>query len=139
MNNKYKEFKETQQNKLNDFAKQNMFFAFSQSQLEDWLKKLNTTKDKITQTSFWWFILIEKLNDYKNLNSFLDEELKVFLKDQKNLLDALKYELSNHEYCITYNYDDTLNSLNLSFDSLNEEQKEILQQAKKDYLENVIY
>jgi len=137
--NKYKEFKETQQNKINDFTKENMFFAFSQSQFEDWLKKLNTTKDKITQTHYGWFILTEKLNDYKKLNSFLDEELKEFLQDSKNLLDAFKYELSNHEYCITYNHDNTLNSLNLSFNYLNEEQKQILEQAKKDYLKNIIY
>ncbi len=108
--NKYKEFKETQQNKLNDFTKENMFFAFSQSQFEDWLKKLNTTKDKITQTHYGWFILTEKLNDYKKLNSFLDEELKEFLQDSKNLLDAF-----------------------------NEEQKQILERAKEYYLKESKY
>lgn len=128
---KYKEFKETQSKLLNDFAKENMFFAFSNEQFEEWLKKLNTTKENIIQTPFWWFIKKESLKNYNDLVKKLDDDLATFLNDKENLLQAFVYELRNHEFDITWDHNNSLKTLNLKYESLTDDQKEILQQAKK--------
>lgn len=128
---KYKEFKETQWDQLNDFAKENMFFAFSNEQFEEWLQKLNTTKENIIQLYNWWFIKKESLKDYNDLIKKLDDDLAIFLIDEENLLQAFVYELRNHEFDITWNHDNSLRALNLKYEALTDRQKELLQQAKK--------
>lgn len=128
---KYKEFKKTQSKLLNDFATKNMFFAFSNEQFEEWLKKLNTTKENIIQTPFWWFIKKESLKNYNDLVKKLDDDLATFLNDKENLLQAFVYELRNHEFDITWDHNNSLKTLNLKYESLTDDQKEILQQAKK--------
>lgn len=128
---KYKEFKETQWDQLNDFAKENMFFAFSNKQFEEWLQKLNTTKENIIQMPWWWFIRKESLKDYNDLIKKLDDDLAIFLIDEENLLQAFVYELRNHEFDITWNHDNSLRALNLKYKALTDRQKELLQQAKK--------
>lgn len=128
---KYNEFKKTQSKLLSDFTKENMFFAFSNEQFDEWLKKLNTTKENIIQTPFWWFMKKESLKNYNDLVKKLDDDLLIFLNDKENLLQAFVYELRNHEFDVTWNHDNTLNALWLKYDNLTDQQKEILQQAKK--------
>ena len=53
------------------------------------------------------------------------------LKNYDFCYDAFCYELNNHEFCITYDYTDTLSSLNLTYDELTDRQKEILEKAAK--------
>lgn len=128
---KYIDFKENQSKSLNDFAKENMFFAFSNEQFEEWLKKLNTTKENILQMYWWWFIKKESLKNYNDLIKKLDDDLIIFLTDKENLLQAFVYELENHEFNITLNHNNSLSALNLKYESLTDQQKEILEQAKK--------
>ena len=46
------------------------------------------------------------------------QERKDLKKDAKIFFDALVYELNNHEYCITYNTTDALESLGLTKDDV---------------------
>ena len=46
------------------------------------------------------------------------------------------YELANHEYCITYDYEDTFNALGLTIDEINADKRLLhgLRKATKEYL-----
>jgi hypothetical protein len=63
-------------------------------------------------------------------------------KDDEFAYDAFLYELANHEFCITYEYEPTLDALGLTEDDLcNEGARllKILKKAKDDYLNGVEY
>ena len=134
--NKYVKFKENLSKKLEEFSKDNIFFAFSNEQFEEWLKKINATKeDKLVTIWGWGYLKKEKANEYLNIIKNEDEEYKKFFKDDNNLFDAFKYELGNHEYIITYNYIDTLSSLGMKEKELTERELIILKSATKEYLD----
>lgn len=52
--------------------------------------------------------------------------------------EMFKYELANHEYCITYELDDTLDALGLTIEEINNNQalKHGLELARKEYLKS---
>ena len=56
-------------------------------------------------------------------------ELNEAMKDEAFLIDAMDYELGNHEWCITDDVSEALIPLGLSEDSLNEMQSECLTEA----------
>jgi len=115
---KYFELKQKQQKKVDNF---NLGFCFSQPQFEDMMKKWNLTPndtDKIVSIGFGGYCLKTEINDFINLMKNNDNELKEFLKNDKNLKDALIYELANHEYCITFDASPTLEALGLTIDDL---------------------
>mgnify|MGYP006971785061 CR=1 FL=1 len=133
---KYQTFRDKQEKKYSEFP---LVFAFSDKQLEEGKEKLGV-KDNNELSSIGGGGYIKKTDSeaYKNLINGFDRDLKTFLKDDKQFVEALEYELSNHEYCITYDYEPTLDALGLSFESLTEKQKDLLVLAKKNYLEKVI-
>ena len=60
------------------------------------------------------------------------------MKDFDFLKSAFRYELANHEFCITYELDDTLDALLLTYEQVNSDpvMKKALLEAKKEYLKN---
>lgn len=54
------------------------------------------------------------------------------------IYDMFLYELANHEYCITYDYEETFDALGLTEKQVNADKRLIhgLQKARKDYLKN---
>ena len=128
---KYTEFKKRQEKIVNDFPQ---FFAFSNEQLEEGLKKLGTTKEEIVSTSFGGFIKRTDVKSYQKLWETIDKEEKEFLADKKNLFNALVYELGNHEYAYTYEKEDTLSCLNLKWETMTDEQKKVFEEAEDKYL-----
>jgi hypothetical protein len=48
-----------------------------------------------------------------------EAELKVAMQDPSFAFEAFNYELGNHEYCYTYELDDTLDALGLTIDEIN--------------------
>lgn len=134
--NKYNIHKKEIQNIISSFP---MFFAFDNDQLKEWLKKLwAKSSDDIIWTWFGWYILKTDVEKYKQMLNDIDKKEKDFLLNDDDLFEALKYELWNHEFCITYNYNDALNSLWLDYKTLTDKQKEILKKAEKEYLKNCI-
>jgi len=133
MKNRYLLQKDKHQKMINNF---NMFFAFSNEQLEEGLKKLNTTKDNIISVDFGGFIKKEDKEDYLNMLKVMNKESEESLKDDIFLYEGFRYELANHEFCITYDFTDTLEVFGLEEDKLTEKQNNILFKARKDYLAN---
>lgn len=130
--NTYKVFKDKQGEKINSFP---MFFAFSNEQFEEGKKKLKIKENKdLVRTRAGGFIRKSDLEAYKNMWLELDSDLKQNMKDDSFLYDAFRYELNNHEFIITYDYEDVLGVFGLEYDKLTDRQLNILKKAKEDYL-----
>lgn len=117
--NKYREMKERHQKEVNDFP---MMFAFNESQFEEGMRKLGlepTDTDKVFrfgETGGFY-----RRTDSKWLKEMLqrhEQELADAIAEDKTgdgfIFDMFYYELANHEYCITYDYEDTFCSLGLT-------------------------
>jgi len=136
---KYNELKEKNAKELNDFD--GIFFAFSNEQFIEGMKKLGLNeddKDKVCSFGSGGIILKSRskaFNDMFKRNSSAMEEA---LKKPDFLLSALSYELSNHEFCITYNYEDTFDALGLTIDDILsvEGGRDILKQARESSLQD---
>ena len=142
MSNLYLELKERQQEQFNKFP---MFFAFSKDQLDEGKKKLCVTDNKeLCRIYGGGFIRKSDKQAFLNMILRQDTELKKAIKNDKTgegfIYDMFLYELANHEYCITYEIDDTLDAVNLTFDEVksNKALKNGLELAKKNYLESII-
>jgi len=122
----YQELNTRHQNELNAF--EHIFFAFSNMQLEEGLKRLDTDTKSIFSMGGGGYVLKSHAKDLDALFTRHQQELKEHRKNRKNLLDSLVYELRNHEFCITYNVTDALEALGLALGDI---PKDILSKAKK--------
>lgn len=114
MTQTYAGLKAKHRDEMNAF--EGIFFAFSNEQFIEGMEKIGLQKDQtheIYKLMAGGFILKNRSKAFKGMMNRHEAEMKAFRKDQKNLLDALVYELKNHEYCITYDVSDALNSLGL--------------------------
>lgn len=114
----YQQLKQSQSEALNNF--QGLFWAFSSKQLEEGLCKLNCTKKDLVSIGAGGFILRDKINDFDALLKSHKEELKNFRKNEKELINAIAYELNNHEYVITHDVEPALAALNLKKSDISE-------------------
>ena len=131
---KYNELKETHQKELNAFP---MAFAFSNEQFKKGLEKLGVTKEDVLSIAGGGFIRKSDAKAFSDL--FLNQDMAMVeaFKDDAFLTDAIRYELGNHEYCITYNPSDAMDALGLSLDD--ERTAECFKAARKQYLEHSEY
>lgn len=137
--NRYQEVKERQQKAYDDFANKNCFFAFSQEQFDKGMAKLGLNPDdvgKIYSIGHGGFILREKSKEHAQLFDKLDAEMQEHMKDDAFLVDAFKYELGNHEYCITRDLTDTLEALGISEDEFQNDSRLIAacRKARDSYM-----
>jgi hypothetical protein len=127
----YQEFKKRQ---ADEFGKiEYLFWAFNDTQINEGLTKIGLNREnyvgKIISIGMGGYILKDKLSDF---NSFLKKqknERKEFRKNEENLIDAIVYEMNNHEYCITYDILDTIMALDLDVDR----DKAIIEKARKKW------
>ena len=127
--------------KLGNF--EGMFFAFNQEQLKEGIAKVGATKDnKITSIGAGGYILTSRLKEFEELVEGSNKRLKTLMKDFEFAVSAFRYELANHEYCITgdieeavyalnYTVDEVLNSKHLS-DALLEARKQYIAEMEKE-------
>lgn len=128
----YNELKSLHSKRLNDF--QGIFFAFSDEQFEEGMKKVGLSVDetsKIYALQGGGFILKEKSLEFKSLLEKNEKELKEFRKQERNLIDSLVYELENHEFVITMDPTSAVESLGLDMKTID---KKILAKAIKKHL-----
>lgn len=119
--------------------------CFSQKQFEEMMQKWGLTvhdTDKICSIGGGCYV---RKSDYKE---FIAME-KRFEKERKDAIVADKtgdgyiyqmflYELANHEYCITYDYEDTFDALGLTVDEINADKRLLhgLKKATREYLKH---
>ena len=134
--NNYLTLKKKHEKEINKFP---LMFAFDEEQLNDGLKKLNTTRENLRSIGAGRCLKSEDVKNWQNLLLKQSKEHKdAYTKNKVYAYEMFKYELGNHEFIITYDETDTLNSLNLTSEDLNKN-KELLKQfekAKEDYLKD---
>jgi len=108
---KWTELKEKHSSELNSFP---MFFAFSDKQFEEGKEKLGVTENS-ELASIGGGGAIRKTDGHalKKMFDAHRAERETYFTDDRNLLDALVYELGNHEYCVTYDAQPAVESLEL--------------------------
>ena len=127
---KYLELKEQRIKEINDFP---VFWAFSKEQLEKGLKKINATKKEIVSIGAGGYMRREDTPKFDKLFRDSEKRMQEALKDDAFLIEALVYELGNHEYGYTYDDTDTIEFLGLDRDD--EQVKRCLKEAKRIYNE----
>lgn len=124
---RYKELKSKQQKEINDFP---FIFAFTNKQLEEGMKKLGLNKDdteKLYSLGSGTFIRKEDSKKMDEMFNRHKQELKATINEDATgdnfIFDMFNYELANHEYCITYDVNDTLEALNLTIDDVKNDER----------------
>ena len=133
---KYTEFKNSLEKTTNDF--QPIFFAFSNEQYAEGIKKIGASKDnKITSIGAGGYILSKDVKRFLSMCGTRKQRLKNYLKEPEQLKDALIYELANHEFCITGDYTDAMEALNIKPDKMTKKSKKVLAEAINEYFTGV--
>ena len=127
----YQQYKKISAERINNVP---MFFAFSDKQFAEGMAKVGLAKEDTKQIfSLGGGGYIKKTDNHllKKAVEANEVDRKSVIADDKELLAAIVYELSNHEYCITYNPEPTCSALDISLDD--ERIARIFQEARKIY------
>ena len=140
--NAYQEMEDRQQKEFDAFP---IGAAFSNQQFQQMMEKWSLTvndTDKICSIGGGCYIrktdkealcaLINRLNNEK------ENAIAADLTGDGFIFDMFVYELANHEYCITYDLEDTLDALGLTAEQINADKRLThgLNKAIKHYLKN---
>ena len=140
--NAYQVMKDRQQKEFDAFP---VGAAFSNQQFQQMMEKWGLTvndTDKICSIGSGCYIRKtdkEALRDLINrLNKEKQDAIAADLTGDGFIFDMFVYELANHEYCITYDLEDTLDALGLTAEQINADKRLIhgLNKAIKHYLKN---
>ena len=139
--NRYEEFKKRHAKELNKLP---MKAAFGKEQFKKMMEEWGlTTSDedlkKITSLlhGSGCYCLKKDAHLFSEYFKRIKEEQKEFLKDDKNLKDAFIYEFANHECGYTYQPQDALLALNLTYEEVekNERLNKVFKEAWCEYLD----
>lgn len=140
--NTYQELKDRHQKEMDAFP---LGAAFSNSQFEEMMQKWGLTvkdTDKICSIGAGCFIRKSDKEAFFNmLKKFKDETNAAIAADKTGdgfIYDMFYYELANHEYCITYEYDETFDALGFTEEQVFADKRLLhgLKKAEKEYLKN---
>lgn len=127
MTNVYLELKNQHQKEFGEFP---MVFAFSNEQFEKAMAELGLTKDdndKIYSFGGGGYYRKTDAEALRNMLARFDKEMAEAIENDETgegfILDMFSYELSNHEYCITYDISDTLDVLDLTIEQIQDSPK----------------
>jgi hypothetical protein len=127
MANKYLELKRKQEKERNEFP---MFFAFSNKQFEEGMAQIGLTPadtDKIYSTGSGGYYHKSDAAALRDMvRRHQEQRLAAIASDPDGngyIYDMFNYELANHEYCITYELDDTLDALGLTLEEVKADPK----------------
>ena len=137
--NTYKELREKQQEEIDNLP---LVFAFSNKQFAEAMQKLGlkeTETDKIYKFGntggFYLKTDSKKISDtFNGHHAQLKQAIENDLTGNGFIYDMFNYELANHEYCITYNVEETLTVLDLTIEEVNAnvKLKKALEKAKEN-------
>ena len=140
--NTYEEMKNRQQKEFDAFP---MGAAFSNKQFEEMMQKWGLTvkdTDKICSIGGGCYIRKTDKESFcsliNRLTSKKENAIAADLTGDGFIFDMFVYELANHEYCITYDLEDTLDALSLTAEEINADKRLThgLNKAIKHYLKN---
>jgi hypothetical protein len=137
--NKYVELRDKQQKDVDNLP---VFFAFSNSQFKAGMEKNGLTIEdtdkiyKLGNTGGYYLKTNAKLI-HDTFEKHEQEKVEA-MKDDEYLYGAFRYELANHEFCITLDATDTLDVLGITEEELLNDKRmfDIYVKAKVDYLKN---
>jgi len=136
---KYLKLKEKHQKEVNDFP---FGFAFSNEQFKDMMKKFGLKEkdtDKIYSLGAGSYIRKSDSEAMEQMFARHRKEIENEIQNDKDgsgfIYEMFRYELSNHEYCVTYDIEPTLDALGLTLDKINENQNLVkgLKKALDEY------
>jgi hypothetical protein len=113
-----------------------IIFAFSKKQFAEGCESIGVTdpKTELSDIGGGGFIKRTDLNLLRDVCDANEKERNEFLSDMNNLEEAFRYELGNHEYCITYNDVETWEAVGLDPETATKEQLGAYSEARSDYL-----
>ena len=121
--NEYLKLQTKHNEEFNNFP---IMFAFTDKSFEEGLVKLGLKKsdtDKVISIGYGGFIRKADKEAYLEMTIRQANERKQAIEDDKTgdgyIYQMFLTELNNHEYGYTYDYEDTLNSLNLTIEEIN--------------------
>ena len=126
MNNPYLEMRDRQQKAVNDYLSKYAFFAFNERQFSEGLEKLKIDESDapslICGIGCGGYVLKSHSAGLWELLESNKKELRDAWEDPDTGEDfaykMLRYELDNHEFCITYDEEETLDALGLTWDDV---------------------
>ncbi|MCP4651544.1 MAG: hypothetical protein GY853_15890 [PVC group bacterium] len=130
----YSELKNMTQKEVDEFP---LRFAFNDEQFQELLNdfgiEMSEVKDKLVSLGYGGgFMRKTDVQSFNDMAIRHEKRLEDAKKDDSFLIDAIEYELGNHEYCITYDETDTVDVLDLDLEDLRV--VKCFQIARKNYL-----
>lgn len=139
--NKYAEIKKINQEEYNAFP---FGFAFTESQFEEAKKKLGVTDNsELISIGSGGFIRKSDVQALDEMAERCSRRMQEAIANDPDgtgfIKDMFLYELANHEYCYTYELDDTLYALDLTYDEVQKDHRLMtgLELAKAQYFANI--
>lgn len=137
---KYLSLVNQHQQELADFP---IMWAFNDEQFKEGMKKLGLKEDetnKIYSIDGGGFIRRKDATAFNEMFERHEREMKEAFQDDDFAYDAFLYELANHEFCISFDYEPTLSALGITVENLVADDSRlmnILKKAKDDYLKGI--
>ena len=111
----YVEFKNQIDKKISAFP---LFFAFNKDQFKKGMEELNITDESLLCSILGGgFLLKSNVSKFMVMFKEHEEELERLCNDKDFLIEALIYELNNHEYCYTHDTEPALDALGIEIDN----------------------
>ena len=142
MKNLYLELKNKHQKEMNAFP---IGACFNQEQFAEMMQKWGLTvndTDKIVSIGGGCYLRKCDVQAFGVLpTGFEAKKANAITADKTGdgyIYQMFLYELANHEYCITYDYEDTFDALELTIDEINADKRLLhgLRKATKEYLKH---
>lgn len=136
---KYSELRQKQQKEVDEFP---FGFAFNNEQFKEMMEKFGLTEndtDKIYSIGAGGYIRKSDADSMHKMFTRHEQERKQAIENDKDgtnyIYEMFRYELDNHEYCITYDLEPTLRALGLTEEEVNKNPKLLkgLKKALKHY------
>ena len=136
---KYSELRQKQQKEVDEFP---FGFAFSNEQFKEMMEKFGLTEndtDKIYSIGAGGYIRKSDADAMHEMFTRHEKERQQAIENDKDssgyIYEVFRYELDNHEYCITYDLEPTLRALGLTEEEVNKNPKLLkgLKKALKHY------
>ncbi len=130
----YAELRARQQQEFESFP---CFFAFSDKQFKEGMQTLGVSSEEdLFRYEGGMFYRRSDADALHKLLDRMDLEMQEAFKDDAFFLDAVKYEMANHEYCIMHDDYDVVSALGFSLNEVDQDSRmsKLFLKAKKEYL-----